>query len=107
MGLNPMELHEYFRHNKSICFPRWLTEIRISEASKLLIRKPYVSAAAIGEEVGFSDRSNFSKHFKDKMGCTPAQWRRYSPLKRFAKTTFSSLYRHRKYLIGRVRNRDF
>lgn len=97
IGITVEELREYLRHRLGMAFPKWVTDKRIKEACRLLILKPKVPASIIGEEVGIYDRSNFNKHFKNKMGCTPAQWRRYSPIKRIMKFTYAELSQYRRY----------
>jgi AraC family transcriptional regulator, activator of mtrCDE len=54
-----------------------LTDIRMTLASNEL-RNPSVSIAAVGEAVGYHSEAAFQRVFKQRMGMTPAQWRRAS-----------------------------
>lgn len=68
-------LHHYFMVKKNVDFNTWRTELRVSEAKKLLLEKKDVSVNLIGEMSGFSDRSNFHRQFVKIVGCSPKQWR--------------------------------
>ncbi|MCC2613720.1 AraC family transcriptional regulator [Neorhizobium sp. Rsf11] len=52
-----------------------LLDIRIGYAANAL-RVPGTSTAAVAEDVGYRSEAAFQRVFKQKMGVTPAQWRR-------------------------------
>jgi AraC family transcriptional activator of mtrCDE len=52
-----------------------LTDIRMTLAANKL-RKSSASTAAVAEEVGYQSEAAFQRAFKQRMGVTPAQWRR-------------------------------
>jgi AraC family transcriptional activator of mtrCDE len=52
-----------------------LRDIRITLAAAKL-RKPGASTAAVAAEVGYQSEAAFQRAFKQRMGVTPAQWRR-------------------------------
>lgn len=75
IGISKDELSLYFRHTFKKSFLQWRKEMRISEAKRLLLEDYSVSATAVGEAVGISDKSNFRHQFRELTGLTPAQWR--------------------------------
>jgi AraC family transcriptional activator of mtrCDE len=52
-----------------------LTDIRMTLAASEL-RKPSASTGAVAETVGYQSEAAFQRAFKQRMGVTPAQWRR-------------------------------
>ena len=52
-----------------------LTDIRMTLAASEL-RKPSASTGAVAEIVGYQSEAAFNRAFKQRMGITPAQWRR-------------------------------
>jgi AraC family transcriptional activator of mtrCDE len=52
-----------------------LTDIRMTLAANKL-KKSSASTAAVAEEVGYQSEAAFQRAFKQRMGMTPAQWRR-------------------------------
>lgn len=50
--------------------------VRIEEAKALMIAHPEYSNEVVSLECGFSSRVYFQRLFKEKMGVTPAEWRR-------------------------------
>lgn len=53
----------------------FLTDMRMALASNEL-RKPGVSTAAVAASVGYQSEAAFQRAFKQRMGITPAAWRR-------------------------------
>ncbi len=60
-----------------------LTDIRMTVAANKL-KVSSASTAAVAEEVGYQSEAAFQRAFKQRMGMTPAQWRRASHLIEFA-----------------------
>jgi AraC family transcriptional activator of mtrCDE len=52
-----------------------LTDIRMTSAANKL-KTSSASTAAVAEEVGYHSEAAFQRAFKQRMGVTPAQWRR-------------------------------
>lgn len=52
-----------------------LTDIRMSMAANEL-KKPSMSTGAVADAVGYQSEAAFQRAFKQRMGLTPAQWRR-------------------------------
>ncbi|MCE4226236.1 AraC family transcriptional regulator [Methylobacterium sp. C25] len=52
-----------------------LTDVRMTLAANDL-RKPSASTGAVAETVGYQSEAAFQRAFKQRMGITPAQWRR-------------------------------
>jgi AraC family transcriptional activator of mtrCDE len=52
-----------------------LTDIRMTLAANEL-KKPSASTAAVAEKVGYQSEAAFQRAFKQRMGMTPAVWRR-------------------------------
>lgn len=72
-GMNPSAFSRYFKriHRKS--FSRYLIEIRIGYACKLLVEKNNNVSTACYES-GFNNLSNFNKQFLKVMGINPTQY---------------------------------
>lgn len=68
-------LHLYFTIKMRQDFRNWRTELRINDAKKMLLEDNQVSINLIGEQCGFSDRSNFHRQFVKIVGCSPKKWR--------------------------------
>ena len=52
----------------------YILETRINQAARLL-RETTSEVKAIAYECGFSTLTNFNRHFKRLMGCTPTEYR--------------------------------
>ncbi|MGD8562909.1 MAG: AraC family transcriptional regulator [Desulfarculaceae bacterium] len=61
-----------FRHSVGIPPYAYLIQTRIRHAQKLLAKKTPV--AQVAYEMGFSDQSHFTRHFKNIIGITPKQY---------------------------------
>ena len=75
MGITSLQLYRYCQ-TQGVDFRSWRSELRIHDAQELLLRCPEVPASTISRQVGFSDRSNFSRQFKAMTGQTPDEWRK-------------------------------
>ena len=73
-GLGRHHLTRSFTRTFGIAPHRYLTQLRLSEARRLLrIGSPIAEAAAI---VGFADQSHLTRRFKRAYGITPRQYQR-------------------------------
>lgn len=55
-------------------FRQWLPGLRVEEAKRLMLEKPYYTFDAIAEACGYSNRSTFSRSFKATEGISPREW---------------------------------
>ncbi len=67
----------YFKMMTKKTFKDFLIEVRISHAKRMLIEETHSTTEAICFESGFSNRSNFFRHFKHIVGCTPVEYKRH------------------------------
>ncbi|HEY5592442.1 MAG TPA: helix-turn-helix domain-containing protein [Paludibacter sp.] len=65
----------YINNEEGINFNMWINSLRIEEAKRLLIEYPKHNLIEISEMVGFSESSNFSRHFKIITKVSPSIWR--------------------------------
>ncbi len=66
---------KYFKKRTNKTYVRFLNELRIENASKLLLNEKELSIAEIGYRCGFGNVSNFNRQFKVVKGMTPSQYR--------------------------------
>ncbi|MCO5239413.1 MAG: AraC family transcriptional regulator [Chitinophagaceae bacterium] len=65
----------YFKTMTKKSFTDFLVEIRISHAKRMLIEGGSYTTESICYECGFNNRSNFFRHFRKLVGCTPVEYR--------------------------------
>jgi len=75
-NLSPNSFCRYFKSRIKKTFSKFLIEIRIGNACKLLA-ETQKSVAGICYESGFNSFSNFNRHFKSITGKTPIAHRKY------------------------------
>lgn len=63
----------FFKRMTNKSFTEFLNEVRIRNASRLLVQNN-LSIAEVGYTVGFNTPTNFNKRFKQIMGCTPSSF---------------------------------
>lgn len=75
-NLSPSPFCRYFKSRANKSFSKFLIEIRIGQACKLLTetKKPVTE---ICYEIGFNNLSHFNKQFKIITGSSPLQYRKY------------------------------
>lgn len=56
-------------------FARYIGELRLNHATKLMHEKPDLSIADIASQSGFASRVSFNRQFKQEFGCTPSEYR--------------------------------
>lgn len=71
---NPSYISREFKKISGKGFKEYLTERRITEASKFLTQTE-LSIEEIQQKVGFSDRTRFFKEFSYFYGCTPQEYK--------------------------------
>lgn len=74
--ISPHAFCRYFKSRIKKTFSKFLMEVRIGHACKLLA-ETHKSVADICFECGFNNFSNFNRHFKSITGTTPLVHRRY------------------------------
>ena len=74
-GYSKSHFSRTFKEKMGVNFSRYLVQVRIENAEKLLTSSNQ-SIYDISTEVGFNDYSYFSKAFKDTYGLSPKEYRR-------------------------------
>lgn len=64
----------YFKKITNKSFVNYLNELRVKAACRFLLRSDY-TITQIGYLCGFNNLSNFNRHFKRMMNCTPSEYR--------------------------------
>lgn len=67
---------KYFKKRTNKTYVQFLNELRVENASKLLITHKEISIAEIGYQSGFGTISNFNRQFKLVKGMTPSVFRK-------------------------------
>ena len=49
--------------------------LRIADAKALLIKRSEMSLSSVSRTVGFQDKSDFRRAFREETGCSPKLWR--------------------------------
>lgn len=75
LNTNRSYLSRYINTTYGCSFNTWLTQLRIDEATRLLVDSPTLPMDKIALMVGFSSRSHFMSLFKASKGVTPGAWR--------------------------------
>ena len=72
--VNYSYLSRLFKSETGVCFSRYLFEIRMRKAKKL-IQEGRLNLSEIADMVGYNDLSHFIKYFKKYYGETPGQYK--------------------------------
>ncbi|UKM63826.1 AraC family transcriptional regulator [Flavobacteriaceae bacterium GSB9] len=72
-NMNPSAFSRFFKRVNKKTFSKYVTEIRIGYACKLLLEKKF-NISTICYESGFNNISNFNRQFKLVMNCTPSEY---------------------------------
>jgi AraC-like DNA-binding protein len=73
-NMSEVGFSRFFKQRTGITFVNSLNEIRLGNASRLLIDTSN-SIAEVAYHCGFNNLSNFNRIFKSKKGCTPKEFR--------------------------------
>ena len=72
VNLKPLRLLRVFRQTFGLPPHAYLTQLRVTQARKLLARGMLIAEVAV--DTGFSDQSHLHRHFKRIVGVTPGQY---------------------------------
>lgn len=72
-NLNPTAFCRFFKKNTKKNYSKFLNEIRIGYACKMLLEEN-MNISEIGYESGFNNLSNFNRQFKSSMGVSPTEY---------------------------------
>ncbi|GLC90132.1 AraC family transcriptional regulator [Lysinibacillus piscis] len=75
LGISPNYLSALFAKKQGIPFKRYVQQIRIQHATKMLVETDF-SISEIAQLNGFEDANYFIKIFKQHMGTTPSRYRK-------------------------------
>ena len=75
LGTNRTYLSQYIKSVYKVSFRRWITDLRIEYAKRLIRQHPQWRVQEISESSGFHTTSHFTRMFTDKEGCSPSKWR--------------------------------
>ena len=73
-GISTSHLSRTFRKIMGVTFTQYLTELRMAEAQRLLVRTS-LSIMEVAMNVGYSRHSYFTKRFREIVGITPFDFR--------------------------------
>jgi AraC family transcriptional regulator len=76
VGLNPYHFARQFKAATGLPPHQYVIARRVERAKELLHAGTDVSLAEVALRAGFSDQSQFCRHFKRQLGVTPRQFRR-------------------------------
>ncbi len=76
LEISAHQLSELINTTFSIGFSRYVRELRVAEAKKLLAAEPQTSVLAIGLMIGFKSQSNFYAAFREITGEAPGAYRK-------------------------------
>lgn len=72
-NMNTSAFSRYFKRVNKKTFSKYVSEIRIGYACRLLLEDKF-NISTICYESGFNNISNFNRQFKIIMGCTPSEY---------------------------------
>ncbi|MDR1224885.1 MAG: helix-turn-helix domain-containing protein [Tannerella sp.] len=76
IGTNRNYLSEHINSAKGKTFRRWINELRIEEARRLLQQYPEMTVSEIAFKSGFVNKSHFGQQFLALTGSSPSNWRK-------------------------------
>ena len=75
VGLSAPHLQKLFKRNLGISPHAYLHELRLDRCREML-ETTFLRLKEIGQQIGISDCSHLSQHFRHKYGWTPTEYRR-------------------------------
>jgi AraC-like DNA-binding protein/mannose-6-phosphate isomerase-like protein (cupin superfamily) len=75
VGQSPSSFSRAFKRHTGTTLVRYKNQLRIDLACLALLTRPEVKVAEICYEIGFSNLSNFNRHFQKMKGMSPSQFR--------------------------------
>jgi transcriptional regulator GlxA family with amidase domain len=72
--LSPWHFIRLFKAETSVSPKRYLHQLKLKRAEELL-GESFLSVKEVAANLGFGDRSNFSREFKKMSGLTPSEFR--------------------------------
>lgn len=72
--LTPQAFCRYFKKHTRLTFISFLNEVRINEACKKLVSGGFDSVAAVAENCGYNNITNFNRVFKSVIGKSPSSY---------------------------------
>jgi two-component system response regulator YesN len=75
ISMSPTYFSRLFKEETGVTFMKYLTDMRIERAKKLLA-EPETKIIDIAEEVGYSNYHHFAKTFRKHVGMTPTDYRK-------------------------------
>ena len=76
VNMSPTAFCRFFKYKSQKTFSRFLIEVRIANACKLLYEDDFNTSECC-YRCGYNNLSNFHKHFKSVTGMTPLRYRKY------------------------------
>jgi len=73
--VNPPYLARVFKRRAGVAPVRYLRDLRISHARKLLVERPTLEIKEIAAMSGYPDQGYFSRVFKQAVGTAPQDYR--------------------------------
>lgn len=75
--IHPDYFGKLFKKETGISFTRYLMDLRMDQAKKLIHKKPDIKVCQLSEETGFGDNPHyFSQAFRSCCGCTPSEYKK-------------------------------
>lgn len=75
-GLTPNYLSSLFHEKTGVKFIKYLTEVRISNAKRLLMQDEHISVKNLALMVGYTSPRHFANLFQKYTGCYPSEFRK-------------------------------
>ena len=73
-GVSRTALSTLINKQEGVNFNTFINRLRIQEAQRLMREQPDLTMQEISDRIGYSEQSNFSRHFKAVSSYTPQQW---------------------------------
>ena len=75
VGHSPSAFSRAFKRHTGVSLVRYKNQLRVDLASQMLLNQPAMKVAEICYEFGFSNLSNFNRHFLRLKGMSPSRFR--------------------------------